>query len=174
MAFKASLMFPAVPGRRFGLAVPGPRRVAIISGPTTGGRRCPRYGTLLNRGFGVRSSWSRSGSFSGLPSQARCRTRAAVQKPFRRRGEVFFYVAAVANVATPGESLLQQASAGQPKQQDQRRIPGYAGALAVVPLLTTPSEWRGGRCGVMRQRPTNTTKGSWLLAASWGLRTACT
>jgi hypothetical protein len=59
-------MSPAVPGRRFGAAVPGPRRVAIISGPT-GGRRCLRSGALLKRGLGVRSSWSRSGSFNGLP-----------------------------------------------------------------------------------------------------------
>jgi hypothetical protein len=82
MAFKASLVFPAVPGRRFGPAVPGPRRVAIISGPTTGGRRCLRYGTLLNRGPGVRSSWSRSGSFSGLP-----RPGVARELPFKSHFE---------------------------------------------------------------------------------------
>jgi hypothetical protein len=37
VAFKASSMAPAVPGRRFDAAVPGPRRVVIKSGPTDGG-----------------------------------------------------------------------------------------------------------------------------------------
>jgi hypothetical protein len=78
MAVKAPSMSPAVPDRRFGAAVPGPRRVlAIISGPT-GGRRCLRYGALLKRGFGVRSSWSRSGSFNGLP-----RPGVARELPFK-------------------------------------------------------------------------------------------
>jgi hypothetical protein len=36
------------------------------------------YGTLLKRGFGVRSSWSRSGSFNGLP-----RPGAARELPFK-------------------------------------------------------------------------------------------
>jgi hypothetical protein len=46
--------------------------------------------TLLNRGPGVCSSWSRSGaSLVSRFAQARRRTRAAVQKPFQRRGEVF-------------------------------------------------------------------------------------
>jgi hypothetical protein len=58
MAVIASSMSPTVPGRRFGATAPGPRTVAIISGPM-GGRRCLRYGTLLKRGPGVRSSWSR-------------------------------------------------------------------------------------------------------------------
>jgi hypothetical protein len=56
---EASLVFPAAPGRRFGATVPGPRRVVIKPGPT-GGRRCPRCGTLLKRWSRVRSSWSRS------------------------------------------------------------------------------------------------------------------
>jgi hypothetical protein len=66
MAVKALPMSPVVPGRRFDAAVPGPRRVTIISVPM-GGRRCIRYGTLLKRGLRVRSSWSRSGSSSGTP-----------------------------------------------------------------------------------------------------------
>jgi hypothetical protein len=54
--------------RRVDAAVPGPRRVAIISGPT-GSRRCHRYGTLLKRRFRVHSSRPRfgSGSSSGTP-----------------------------------------------------------------------------------------------------------
>jgi hypothetical protein len=70
MAVKASSMSPAVPGRRFGATVPGPRRVAIISGP--------RYGTLLKRGFRVRSSWSQSSSFNGTP-----RPGVARELPFK-------------------------------------------------------------------------------------------
>jgi hypothetical protein len=66
MAVKASTMSPAVPGRRFGAAVPGSRRAVIISGPT-GGRRCRRCGTLLKRRLRVRSSRSRFGSSSGTP-----------------------------------------------------------------------------------------------------------
>jgi hypothetical protein len=49
-----------------GLVVPGPRRVASISGPT-GCRRCHRYGTLIKRRLRVRSSRSRFGSSSGTP-----------------------------------------------------------------------------------------------------------
>jgi hypothetical protein len=45
----------------------------------------------------------------------------------------------VANVATPGDSLLQEASAGQPNQQDQRRLPEEG-----LPFLTAPAEWCGG------------------------------
>jgi hypothetical protein len=78
MTAKASLVFPNAPGRRFGATVPGPRRVVIKSGPT-GGRRCPRCGTLLKRWSRVRSSWSRSGSFNGT-AQTRRHTRATVQK----------------------------------------------------------------------------------------------
>jgi hypothetical protein len=59
-------VFSCLAGRRFGATVPGPRRVAIISGPT-GGRRCLRCGTLLKRGPRVRSSWYRSSSSSGTP-----------------------------------------------------------------------------------------------------------
>jgi hypothetical protein len=68
----------------------GVGRVCAIVRPT-GGRRCLRYGTLLKRGFGVRSSWSRSGSFNGLP-----RPGVARELPFKShfkgeaRGEVFF------------------------------------------------------------------------------------
>jgi hypothetical protein len=84
MAVKAPLIFPAVPGRRFDATAPGPRRVIIKSGPT-GGRRCPRYGTLLKRWPRVRSSWSRSGSFNGTtrPGVAR---ELPFKKPFQRRG----------------------------------------------------------------------------------------
>jgi hypothetical protein len=63
---QASSMVPAVPGRRIGATVPGPRRVTIISGPTVG-RRCHRYGTLIKRRPRVRSSRSRFGSSSGTP-----------------------------------------------------------------------------------------------------------
>jgi hypothetical protein len=88
MAIKASLMFPAVPGRRFGATVPGPRRVVIKSGPT-GSRRCPRCGTLLKRRSRVRSSWSRSGSFNGTPrpgvSHESYRAQKAISKA-RRSG----------------------------------------------------------------------------------------
>jgi hypothetical protein len=85
-AIKASLMFPAVPDRRFGATVPGPRRAIIKSGPT-GGRRCPRYGTLLKRWSRVRSSWSRSGPFNGTPRPGVARELPS-KKPFQRRGEV--------------------------------------------------------------------------------------
>jgi hypothetical protein len=79
MAVKgASLMFPTAPGRRFNATVPEPRRVVIKSGPT-GGRRCPRYGTLLKRWSRVRSSWSRSGSFHGTP-----RPGVARELPFKK------------------------------------------------------------------------------------------
>jgi hypothetical protein len=57
---------------------PGHRRVAIISGPTGSRRCCLRYGTLLKRGPGVRSSWSRSGSSNGLP-----RPGVARELPFK-------------------------------------------------------------------------------------------
>jgi hypothetical protein len=72
MAVQASSMAPAVPGRRVGATVPGPRRVAIISGPT-GGRRCHRYGTLIKRRLRVRSSRSRFGSSSGKPGPGAAR-----------------------------------------------------------------------------------------------------
>jgi hypothetical protein len=49
------------------------------------------------------------------------------------------FVTAVANVATPGDSLLQEASVGQPNQQDQRRLPEEG-----LPFLTAPAEWCGG------------------------------
>jgi hypothetical protein len=83
---EASLVFPAVPGRRFGATVSGPRRVAIKPGPT-GGRRCPRCGTLLKRWSRVRSSRSRSGSFSGTP-----RPGVARELPFKShfKGEAKF------------------------------------------------------------------------------------
>jgi hypothetical protein len=87
MAIKVSLMFPAVPDRRFDATVPGPRRVIIKSGPT-GGRRCPRYGTLLKRWSRVRSSWSRSGSFNGTPRPGVAREP---EKPFQRRGDLFIF-----------------------------------------------------------------------------------
>jgi hypothetical protein len=73
MAVKAPSMSPAVPGRRFDAAVPGSRRVAIISGPT-GGRRCRRCGALLKRrALRVRSSRSRFGSSSGTPGPGAAR-----------------------------------------------------------------------------------------------------
>jgi hypothetical protein len=86
MAVIASSMSPAVPGRRFGATAPGPRRVAIISGPT-GGRRCLRHGALLKRGPGVCSSWSRSGSFNGMS-----RPGVARELPFKShfKGEAEF------------------------------------------------------------------------------------
>jgi hypothetical protein len=48
------------------------------------------------------------------------------------------FVTAVANVATPGDSLLPQASAGQPNQQDQRRLPEEG-----LSFLTVSAEWHG-------------------------------
>jgi hypothetical protein len=64
---KAPSMAPAVtPDRRVDAAVPGPRRVAVISGPT-GGHRCPRYGALLKRRSRVHSSRSWFGSSNGTP-----------------------------------------------------------------------------------------------------------
>jgi hypothetical protein len=78
MTAEASSMAPAVPDRRrVGATVPGPRRVAIISGPT-GGRRCHRYGALLKRRPRVRSSRSRFGSSSGTPG-----TGVARELPFK-------------------------------------------------------------------------------------------
>jgi hypothetical protein len=81
-------MAPAVPDRRVDATVrPGARR-AIISGPT-GGRRCPRYGTMLNRWSRVHSSRSRFGSSSGTPGPGRVARELQFksQKPFQRRGE---------------------------------------------------------------------------------------
>jgi hypothetical protein len=69
---QASSMAPAVPGRRVDATVPGPRRVAIISGPT-GGHRCHRYGTLIKRRPRARSSQSRFGSSSGPPGPGAAR-----------------------------------------------------------------------------------------------------
>ena len=77
MTVQASSMPPRRPWPSRRRYCPGPRRAAIISGPT-GGRRCPRYGALLKRGLGVRSSWPRSGSFNGLP-----RPGVARELPFK-------------------------------------------------------------------------------------------
>ena len=49
MTVQASSMPPRRPWPSRRRYCPGPRRAAIISGPT-GGRRCPRYGALLKRG----------------------------------------------------------------------------------------------------------------------------
>jgi hypothetical protein len=49
------------------------------------------------------------------------------------------FVTVLTEVATPGDSLLQQASAGKPNQQDQRRLPEWG-----LPFLTAPPEWHGG------------------------------
>jgi hypothetical protein len=83
MAVQASSMAPAVPaGRRVDATVPGPRRTAIISGPT-GGRRCHRYGTLIKRRLRVRSSRYRFGSSSGTPGPGVARElQFKSQKPF--------------------------------------------------------------------------------------------
>ena len=78
MTVQASSVPPRRPWPSRRRYCPGPRRAAIISGPT-GGRRCPRYGALLKRGLGVRSSWPRSGSFNGLP-----RPDVARELPFKR------------------------------------------------------------------------------------------
>jgi hypothetical protein len=87
VAVKASSMSPAVPGRRFdAAAVPGPRRVAIISGPTGGPPmsplRCPA------KAKAPRSLIAVSIRLVKRYARARRRTRATVQKPFQRRGEV--------------------------------------------------------------------------------------
>jgi hypothetical protein len=63
MAIKAPPMPPAVPDRRVDVTVSGPRRVAIISGPT-GSRRCRRYGTLQSGG----SSFAHRGLGSARPT----------------------------------------------------------------------------------------------------------
>ena len=86
MTVQASSMPPRRPWPSRRRYCPGPRRAAIISGPT-GGRRCPRYGALLKRGLGVRSSWPRSGSFNGLPRPDVAR-ELPFKKPFQRRGDV--------------------------------------------------------------------------------------
>ena len=86
MTVQASSMPPRRPWPSRRRYCPGPRRAAIISGPT-GGRRCPRYGALLKRGLGVRSSWPRSGSFNGLPRPDVAR-ELPFKKPFQRRGRL--------------------------------------------------------------------------------------
>ena len=88
MTVQASSMPPRRPWPSRRRYCPGPRRAAIISGPT-GGRRCPRYGALLKRGLGVRSSWPRSGSFNGLPRPDVAR-ELPFKKPIQRRGDVLF------------------------------------------------------------------------------------
>jgi hypothetical protein len=67
--------------------LPGASKGGPYIGPT-GGRRCPRYGALLKRGLGVRSSWPRSGSFNGLPRPDVAR-ELPFKKPFQRRGDFF-------------------------------------------------------------------------------------
>ena len=64
-----------------------------IPGPT-GGRRCTHaYGTLLKRGPGARSSWSRSGTCNGLPRPGVARELPlTIHFAFQRRGEFFFYL----------------------------------------------------------------------------------
>ena len=100
MTVQASSMPPRRPWPSRRRYCPGPRRAAIISGPT-GGRRCPRYGALLKRGLGVRSSWPRSGSFNGLPRPDVAR-ELPFKKPFQRRGEgnMRAQVAVMATIAT--------------------------------------------------------------------------
>ena len=88
MTVQASSVPPRRPWPSRRRYCPGPRRAAIISGPT-GGRRCPRYGALLKRGLGVRSSWPRSGSFNGLPRPDVAR-ELPFKKPIQRRGDVLF------------------------------------------------------------------------------------
>jgi hypothetical protein len=117
MAVQASSMAPAVTGRRVDTAVPGSRRVAIISGPT-GGRRCHRCGALLKRTKAPRSliAVSRFGSSSGTPGPGVARElQFKSQKPFQRRGEVFFSPGGtparhsamrVVTVSTAGASFL--------------------------------------------------------------------
>jgi hypothetical protein len=88
MSAKAFSMSPAAPGRRFGATVPGPRRAAIISIGTYG--RLPM--SPLRHPAKARAPRSLivvSVQLVSRFAQARCRTRATVQKPFQRRGEVF-------------------------------------------------------------------------------------
>jgi hypothetical protein len=88
MAFDASLVVPAVPDCRFGATVPGLRRAAVIAGPT-GGRRCPRYRTLLKQRFRVHAPWSRSGSSYGAPRSGV--TREPQPKSHFKGEAKFFY-----------------------------------------------------------------------------------
>jgi hypothetical protein len=83
MAVQVSSMAPAVPGRRVDAAVPEPRRVAIISGPTYGGPpmsplRCPA------KAKAPRSLITASIRLVQRYARARRRTRGTVQKPFQR------------------------------------------------------------------------------------------
>jgi hypothetical protein len=66
-----------------------------------GGRRCPRHGTLLKRGLGVRSPWSRSGSFDGL-----LRPGVARELPFKShfKGEAKFFCSAPQSTTSAASS----------------------------------------------------------------------
>jgi hypothetical protein len=82
-------MPPAVPGRRVDATVPGPRRVAIMHTGTYGGApmsplRCP------DKAKAPRSLIAVSIRLVQRYARARRRSRATVQKPFQRRGEVFY------------------------------------------------------------------------------------
>jgi hypothetical protein len=100
MTVQAFSMAPAVPGRRVDAAVPGPQRVAIISGPT-GGRRCHRYGTLLKRRLRVRSSRSRFGSSSGTPGPGVAR-ELQFKSHFKGEAKFFFNHRSVLALAAVG------------------------------------------------------------------------
>jgi hypothetical protein len=88
MTVQASSMAPAVPGRRVDATVPGPRRVAghyigTYGGPPMSPLRCP------DKTKAPRSLIAVSIRLVQRYARARRRTRATVQKPFQRRGEVF-------------------------------------------------------------------------------------
>ena len=88
MTVQASSMAPAVPGRRVGATAPGPRRVAIISGPTGGGAPMLPLRCYPDKAKAPRSLIAVSIRLVQRYARARRRTRATVQKPFQRRGEV--------------------------------------------------------------------------------------
>jgi hypothetical protein len=134
MAVQASSMAPAVPGRRVDATVPGPRRVAIISGPT-GARRGHRYGTLLKQRLRVRSSRPRFGSSSGTPGPG-----VARELPFKShfKGEAKFFFPSwwYWRISHPGMAITSR-SAGR---ISVLRGPGLGGILScLLPVSLMPA-----------------------------------
>ena len=138
MTVQASSMPPRRPWPSRRRYCPGPRRAAIISGPT-GGRRCPRYGALLKRGLGVRSSWPRSGSFSGLPRPDVAR-ELPFKKPFQRRG----YAPHGRHVLSSRHGFKQskQSTAAPPQVPQGPRLDLFACLLKLAKWLRTHAAQR--------------------------------